>query len=963
MELDSEALSQFNESIRELSETVDALSKSMSGMLNDSTGMRKSFKGLSDNAKGAADGLTKLEEEAAELEKEEKAREEKRQSDLDGALKKSISAIGKFSAVFLETTPKLNSFNGALADAGDAAMLLGAALGGPLGLAIGAVVKGITLYDQAILNQTQSLLDGKKQLVQLGSAGEITTTTLYEMAHTAGLSSGTLGKLLKPIQSLGPSIMSLGQSAGESQKQFAGIIGEGKKYTDGMMRLGITQEEQIQNTADYIALQALAGNNLQAQGKSQKEIATAANEYQENLLALSALTGKDVKSIKDQQAALADDSRQQLVTIGLTVRSQQLQKEINSAYGDHRKELEKQKQAIDNSIKGHNAMVESLGALPGEMGKGIQDFVNKGAIQTEETVALANLGLSKQLQEYQKVVKEGGDVGKASAKFQNEYVDAIKNKIATSGKDAQALTLMSDQQLKAFGLTKDSLKFVAQQMTKDAPKILAGAKTTVTKAEGPGLDKASDAQTALQAAQIATQQKFDDIVKAGNPLIGAFDGLKATVIAVNILIGGLLLGGAGKGLGALLKNVVKGGGGGGIKGLFRSGATMLEEGAGGLGKLGKFAKFASKGASKIPVIGGAISGVSAGVEEYGKTGSLGRSLMVGGITGVSSAAGGAAGALVGSAAGPVGTAVGGVAGSVAGEYGGKKLAHWLLGDKDPGVVTAKNGSGQAAPPGGPPGGKGKAVAGGGGSSMSEGDAKKMTMTNEGVRTKPYTDSLGLWTVGVGHLIGDGYKGKPAPPPEWNREFSNDEVMKLYDVDYNKHKMAASNIPGFDKLSTGGQAALTDMTFNMGPSWYKKWPNFTKKLSTGDAQAASDNLLQSTYAKQVGRRAANNAALIGNSKIQARAGGMTNGPTSGYPATLHGNEMIVPLDPTSILAELGKKSATTVSADFSKNNESMKQLISINQGMVEILSKKLDSVIDHLSSSNHTQNKILKRTSV
>ena len=98
-------------------------------------------------------------------------------------------------------------------------------------------------------------------------------------------------------------------------------------------------------------------------------------------------------------------------------------------------------------------------------------------------------------------------------------------------------------------------------------------------------------------------------------------------------------------------------------------------------------------------------------------------------------------------------------------------------------------------------------------------------------------------------------------------------------------------------------------------------------------------------------------------IVAEKGGLASGPSSGYPATLHGNEMIVPLDPTSVLAELGKKSATTVSADFSKNNESMKQLISINQGMVEILSKKLDSMIDHLSASNNTQSKILKRTSV
>ncbi len=272
--------------------------------------------------------------------------------------------------------------------------------------------------------------------------------------------------------------------------------------------------------------------------------------------------------------------------------------------------------------------------------------------------------------------------------------------------------------------------------------------------------------------------------------------------------------------------------------------------------------------------------------------------------------------------------------------------------KDAAGNMVKTGSGNV----GPPGGAGQVA---GGSSMSDDDLKKMIISNEGVRTKPYKDSLGLWTVGVGHLIGDG----KTLPPEWNKEISNEDVMRLFDDDFSKHKMAASNIPGFDKLSTGGQGALTDMTFNMGPSWFKQWPNFTKQLSMGNAQAASDNILQSKYAKQVGRRAANNAALIGSSKVQGRTGGIANGPLSGYPATLHGNEAIVPLDPNSILAELGKKTTLGATAGNKIGGDSMQQLISINQGMVEILSKKLDSVIDHLSSSNHTQNKILKRTSV
>ena len=37
----------------------------------------------------------------------------------------------------------------------------------------------------------------------------------------------------------------------------------------------------------------------------------------------------------------------------------------------------------------------------------------------------------------------------------------------------------------------------------------------------------------------------------------------------------------------------------------------------------------------------------------------------------------------------------------------------------------------------------------------------MLMHHEGVRCKPYQDCIGLWTVGVGHLIGK------TLPPEWD----------------------------------------------------------------------------------------------------------------------------------------------------------------------------------------------------
>ena len=146
-------------------------------------------------------------------------------------------------------------------------------------------------------------------------------------------------------------------------------------------------------------------------------------------------------------------------------------------------------------------------------------------------------------------------------------------------------------------------------------------------------------------------------------------------------------------------------------------------------------------------------------------------------------------------------------------------------------------------------------------------AKNMIKRHEGVRYKPYKDSLGLWTIGVGHLIGDG----KSLPPEYNREFSAEEVDQLFNKDFEHHQDAAEKIPGYDKIDNKGQAALTDLTFNMGPTWYKKWKNFSKSMAAGDVEGAANNLESSKWYGQVGSRAPEVVAMLRNSSDDTSSG--------------------------------------------------------------------------------------------
>jgi GH24 family phage-related lysozyme (muramidase) len=233
---------------------------------------------------------------------------------------------------------------------------------------------------------------------------------------------------------------------------------------------------------------------------------------------------------------------------------------------------------------------------------------------------------------------------------------------------------------------------------------------------------------------------------------------------------------------------------------------------------------------------------------------------------------------------------------------------------------------------------GRPTATGKGGTMSDEDVKAMVADHEGTRYEPYKDSVGLWTIGVGHLIGDG----KTLPPEYNRKFSHEEVMELFDKDYEKHKkQAQSNVPGFGKFDSLGQAALIDLTFNMGPGWPRKFKNTSAKLGAGDTEGAAEGLTNSKWYGQVGRRAPKIVGMIRDSKVSARDGGIFDGPKSGYPATLHGEEAVVPLKGGNIPVEMGGNASQAEMINLlSTLNSHMEHLVALNSAIADLNSSQL-----------------------
>jgi len=109
------------------------------------------------------------------------------------------------------------------------------------------------------------------------------------------------------------------------------------------------------------------------------------------------------------------------------------------------------------------------------------------------------------------------------------------------------------------------------------------------------------------------------------------------------------------------------------------------------------------------------------------------------------------------------------------------------------------------------------------------------------------------------------------------------------------------------------------------------------------------------------------------QTSAAEGAVIDGPEAGYPVdlTAHGREIIAPLQPNSILEMLSKTTVSQSNVEPVKpaietadpNNEAIRSLMSMNEEMISVLSSKMDLMINELSRSNSTQDKLLQTARV
>lgn len=119
---------------------------------------------------------------------------------------------------------------------------------------------------------------------------------------------------------------------------------------------------------------------------------------------------------------------------------------------------------------------------------------------------------------------------------------------------------------------------------------------------------------------------------------------------------------------------------------------------------------------------------------------------------------------------------------------------------------------------------------------------KQLELHEGLRLKPYYDTVDKLTIGIGRNLEDTGISKA----EASFMLQNDLIRIIAELD--------EQMPWWRELTENRRRILVDMAFNLGTFGLSQFRDMLAATKVGDFDGASKEMLDSKWAKQVGGRA-------------------------------------------------------------------------------------------------------------
>ena len=132
------------------------------------------------------------------------------------------------------------------------------------------------------------------------------------------------------------------------------------------------------------------------------------------------------------------------------------------------------------------------------------------------------------------------------------------------------------------------------------------------------------------------------------------------------------------------------------------------------------------------------------------------------------------------------------------------------------------------------------------------NGRDLLIRHEGVKLKPYLDTVGKLTIGVGRNLDA-------------LGISRATAEQMLDEDIARARAGAEVYPWFAGLNAARQAVVVDMIFNLGRGGFRKFTRTKKAISNGHFRIAALEMQDSRWYRQVGTRGVRLAKMMRTGK--------------------------------------------------------------------------------------------------
>lgn len=523
-DLNDETVRELNERIRELTDVM----QSAMGITGSSISSQKAFAKSNAEAAGSAATLNTSNKEVAKSAKDvsganklmAEASYKVGQSfgKLWEATTQSKDALFSFGKTMMDTREGMAKYSQAVNQAADA---LGTGLSafGPIGKVLGLLLKPLTILVEQVFLFQDNLFAAKDELAKFGAVGKLTTSDIQKLGIASGYSTGEIEKYAKMVTKAGSGLVALGGSVSQGVVEFAKLTNITQQEKDRLLSLGVTMDDFVENTADFVKLQTASGKMITDQMRREGAMQRAAKEYTDNLLVLAALSGESVQEQKQKQLQLVRERESQIADMQTTMKIKQLEKGTS----EDRAEASRLQKKMDLERATINLTQATLGM---DAAKSLQHFLKTGVITPETMKIMRGTGMS--LEELRVALSQGKDVG---AKFVDSLIKGDMRLIETQGLALQLSKEFAD----GMGMNSERLEKLAMLQGKSVEEVKKQIEDDV-KNKKLMADQAEKNRADTLKAEKKMRESVDDIAQQFQKVIPKINELvtKISDIAANI---------------------------------------------------------------------------------------------------------------------------------------------------------------------------------------------------------------------------------------------------------------------------------------------------------------------------------------------------------------------------------------------------------------------------------------------